>query len=608
MRVETTYDLVQTLSDVFDDTLCKPTDNRITAPILVIYSGEKAAEYDGTVMSAFRQVWLTARAEHICRAVRSNGSLTPIKSNEDIFSYVDKMYHCDEVVFDSFSRLNAVAVYDSRDYDSLDDMIRDYENDAESLSHEFRLYKTNVVRLVIVDNSRDKIEIKEGMRKYLSQKSDEKKCKGTFLFSNSLFDGRQKSYDQVYDLIGKLIAIGGTDTDFANKLDVFGVYSEENVRTVSYTKMERPNAEICAVIVKRYINRLENYFLSQNAPNEKIIREKLNLKDNGFGFTDALYDEIKSDLPSVSVLAHLPMSRAPKENESFAGLQFSEFDKLTMGGFELFYDKYFLSVICDGATKEAMRGKVQAIVDAAFTQGELMHFSGELIDKLKGWLQNAVRHAPPGQTVSQYVETYSKIALEKILAELVIDAIIAKRDMAYKQKEMLSELSDDFNQSVIISDTDVSRYYDAKIDDYLREKEGVFVQSVMNGAESKQDVLTRLHSFASKMIESCVDFKLAFEDELKIRTNDENGIYMYIHENIMANTSRNIFFNATTMPDPLFRVILMNKKKSDGTNTALYTEMKQNLFNSGNDYFLDNGNSNGITALQIYKMSSVAVL
>ena len=130
----------------------------------------------------------------------------------------------------------------------------------------------------------------------------------------------------------------------------------------------------------------------------------------------------------------------------------------------------------------------------------------------------------------------------------------------------------------------------------------------MDETLDKQGVLARMYQYAIKMIESRGEFKLAFEDELKVRTNDENGIYRYIHENIMANTNRNIFFNARVMPDPLFRVVLMNQKKNDGMNTELYVEMSQNLFKTDSDCFIDNGNSNGIVALQVYSLSSVAIL
>ncbi len=607
--MKTTYDLVQALSDSFDDSLSKSTDNRITAPILVIYSGKNSTQYDNNIMNAFRQVWLTARAERICRAVRRKQTLSPvIGESNDIFQYVDAMYHCDEVIFDNFSKLTTVIIYDSRDYSSHEEMIRDYESDVEYFSHEFRQYNTTVVRIIVIENSRGRLEFKESIRKYLSQQSDNKNCKGTFLLSTSLFDGRQKAYDQIYDLIGKIIAVGCTDSALDHNLDVFGSFDDGTIRTVSYTKMERPNTEICAIIIGQYIKWLNNYNLTKSIPSEKTIKERLGLTDNGYTITESIYNRIKNNFPSIDALEHLPMNRTGKGVEKIANMQFSEFDELTMNGFEMFYQHYYMTVINDGVSNEHMRNAVKKLIHENFSQPEIMQFTTEIIEKIATWLDNSTRRIQPGQIVAKHIENYNMVNLERTLAEIIIDEIKNQRDLARQQAGIVDKVNEDFVQNVIVSDDNVGGYYESKVEEYLKEYGKVFVTEVMDEALDKQGVLARMYHYAIKMIESRGEFKLAFEDELKVRTNDENGIYRYIHENIMANTNRNIFFNARVMPDPLFRVVLMNQKKNNGMNTELYVEMSQNLFKTDSDYFIDNGNSNGIVALQVYSLSSVAIL
>ena len=607
--MKTTYELVQALSESFNDSLSKPTDNHITAPILVVYSGKEAAQHDGNIMNAFRQVWLTARAERLCRAVRTKQTLRPVSGGcEDVFRYVDTMYHCDEVIFDNFAKLTAVILYDSRDYPSQEEMIRDYESDVEYFSHEFRQYTPTVVRMIVIENSRERLEFKEAIRGYLSQQSDNRNCKGTFLFSTSLFDGRQKSYEQVYELIGRLIAAGCTDAALDHNLDVFGSFGDGTIRTVSYTKMERPNAEICAIIVRQYIRWLKNYFSARAVPGEKAIRERLGLTDNGYTITEPLYDRIRNGFPDMEALEHLPVSRIGKSTERIADMQFSDFDKLTMNGFEMFYRQYYMPVIQDGASDEHMRNAVKKRIREGFSQPELMQFTAETTEKIAAWLDASTRRIQPGQSVAKHIENCNLVNLEHVLAEIILDEIGRQKELARRQAALADAVSEDFVQNVIVSDGNVAGYYASRVEEYLREYGGAFVAEVMEDAPDKESVLSRMYQYAIKMIESRAEFRLAFEDELKARTDDENGIYRYIHENIMANTNRNIFFNAKMMPDPLFRVILMNQKRNDGMNTELYTEMSQNLFGADSDYFIDNGNSNGITALQVYSLSSVAIL
>ena len=185
--------------------------------------------------------------------------------------------------------------------------------------------------------------------------------------------------------------------------------------------------------------------------------------------------------------------------------------------------------------------------------------------------------------------------------------------MAKKQKSVIEKIDKDFSQNVIAGYNDsVTRYYSTKVEAYLKEHGEDFVSEVMSDIQTDetgdmQTIYSKMYRYALKMIESRSEFKLAFEDELKARTNDDTGIYGYINTTIMSEASRNIFFNASIAPNSLFRVILMNQR-NDGRNTDLYTQMSGNWFKAGNDYFLNNGNSNGIVELQVYSLSSTALL
>lgn len=612
--MKTANNLVQALSESFDDSLSKPTDNRITAPILVIYSGKYSAQHDDNIMNAFRQVWLRARADHICRAVRDKQNLKPvIGENEDIFKYADTMYQCDEAIFDDFSKLTVVTIYDSRDYLSPEDMIHDYESDGEYFSREtFENKNTTVVRIIVLEDSREKSEFEKYMRKHLSQQSEEGNCKGTILVSTTSSNGRQKSYAQIYDLIGKVITVGCTDSEI-NRVDVFGSYGDGAIRTVSCTKMERPNTDICAVIIKQYIQWLQNYFSSQSIPAEKVIKERLGITDNGYKITGSIYDKIKSGFPSIDTLKYLPTNDVVKDNEKIENMDFSSYDRLTMHGFEMFYQKYYMSVINDAKTKEHVRNEVKKELKKNFSMPEIMKLTDEMVDNIGEWLKKSIRSMQPGQVVANYIENYNKMNLEPVIAEIIIDEIGNQKGIAKKQKSVIEKIDKDFSQNVIAGYNDsVTRYYSTKVQAYLKEHGEDFVSEVMSDIQTDetgdmQTIYSKMYRYALKMIESRSEFKLAFEDELKARTNDDTGIYGYINTTIMSEASRNIFFNASVAPNSLFRVILMNQR-NDGRNTDLYTQMSGNWFKAGNDYFLNNGNSNGIVELQVYSLSSTALL
>ena len=522
------------------------------------------------------------------------------------------MYQCDEAVFDDFSRLTVAVIYDSRDYISPEDMIHDYESDSEYFSREFSNRTATIVRIIVLEDSREKSEFEKSMRRHLSKQSEDGNCKGSILLSTTSSNGRQNSYAQIYDLIGKVITVGCTVSEI-NRADVFGSYGNGAIRTVSCTKMERPNTDICAVIIKQYIQWLQNYFDSQPIPADRVIKERLDITDNGYKITDSIYDKVKSRFPSIDTLKYLPASRIVKDNEKIENMDFSSFNELTMHGFEMFYRKYYMSVINDAKTKEYVSSEVKKELRKNFSMPEIMKLTDEMVDNIGEWLKESIRSIQPGQVVVNYIDSYNKANLEKLIAETIITEIGKQKSIAEKQKSVIEKLNEDFIQNVIAGYNDsVSRYYSPKIDAYLKEHGEDFVSEVMSDIQTDetgdmQTIYSKMYRYALKMIESRSEFKLAFEDELKARTNDDTGIYGYINATILNQSSNNIFFNAGIAPNSLFRVILMNQK-NDGRNTDLYTQMSGNRFNSGNDYFINNGNSNGIVEIQIYSLSSTALL
>lgn len=617
MPINTTQALVKALTESYGESLSQHTSNRITAPILVVYSGKNAAHYDQHIMSSFRQVWLTARAEHICRATRQGDTLVPIKSGKtNVHEYVDEMYQCEDTVFEKFNKLTLVAIYDSRDYASADELIGDYECDADNLAKEFEMHRTTVVRMIIIEHSKETLELEKSLRKYFAEKRDEEKranpaCAGTFVFSNSLNSGKQKPYEQIYDLIGNLIVVGCNNSSFNSTLDVFGAYDKNTTfRTVSYTKMERPNSAICETIVKRTIEQLESYFADQPILDDRTVKDKLGLTESGLSVATQVYDKIKNNLPPLNVLEHLPMNTSVK-GIGIANMQFSEFSEAAMGSFEFFYKKYYLPVINNGSTEEIAASAVRSQLKEKFTLPEIMQLNSTMIDRIGDWLQNVVENVPAGLTVSRHIEKMNVIAVERVVAKVIPIEIEKQKKLAQEQMSVVKNISADFRQNVILSDQNVAEYYDGKVHDYLRQLGNRFFSEVLHESANPASVLERIYTVATKMIESDARFKLAFEDELKARTNDESGIYNYIRTHITDNTSKNIFFNAAvTTPQPLFRVILMNQKKSSDRNadTDLFKEMKQNLFSTDDDYFIDNGNLNGVLALQICTLPSDSML
>lgn len=614
-KMKTSYDLVKALSESFDDSLSKPTDNRITAPLLVIYSGKNAAQHDAVIMNSFRQVWLTARAERICRAIRENGALLPISGDnsageaKDIYTCVDAMYRCGNIVFCDFTKLTVVVLYDVRDHASPEDMIRAYETDVAQYSQEFDRYNTTVVRMLVIDSTRERAAFTKSIRSYLADQNEKGNAKGTFLFSTTLYGGRQMSYEQVYDLIGKVIAMGCTDFEESLHLDVFGSYGDGTIRTVSCTKMERPNKEICSIMIRQYLDWWERYFLRGTTPNEKELKERLGIIDKGYALTDMVYDHIKNKFPPLEALTYLPMHHVGKDVGNMANMLFSTFDELTMHSFALFYEKQVLPVLQEGSVNEYMRKVAREWVQSHISMPEILRINDEMMDKIAMWCQSAIRPVSPGQIVANSIENENKVQIEKALARILPTELRNYRELAMKQVRVLFDVRQDFTQNVIVDPTNnIAEYYEPKVEAYLNEHSASFVREVVESGTEKQSVFAQMHTFAEKMIGSREAFRLAFEEELQERTNDKNGIYQNIRNEILSHTTQNIYYNANTMPDALFRVILMNQKKADGGNTELYEEMRTHLFHTGEDHFVDNGNSNGVVALQVYSLSSVAIL
>ena len=615
--MKTTQELVAAISEKFNDSLNRATGSKIISPFMVIYSGDESSAYDHNLMAAFRQQWKAARAEKICRAVRKNNEYIPIKDGFDgIAEYVNEMFLCSEEFFVDFRKMTAVVIYDSRDFDSPEALTAAYETDIEKIKRDIR-ENASVVRFVLLDNSRDMREYRNAVKKYLVGQMGAEKSSGTFLLSNQLHNGRTSTYSDLYDLIGKFISVGCADHGFDGSPDLFGIFSKKSVSAISYTKMERPNVKISAIIVQRYIEWINNYYTKNAELTEKDISARLGLATNsGFGITNDIYEKIKGNFPDTSALRYLPMSRPLSKELKLENTQFSQFDTNTMNGFKLFYNDYYMPVISNKNTETLAADLIKKLLNDSFTQPEILGFNDTVCDKVRTLLNNAVRAPMQATVLAQYLDNYNKANIERHIVDMIVDEVKKKKNMAQQQLELIRKLRNDFFENIIVdesSDKDNIGFYAPLVDAYLKENGEAFVNESLNDITEFSTALRKIYEHAVEMIENVGKFKLPFEDELREKSTDKNGIYSTIRDAVLANSSDNIYLGSLNVtPDPLFRIIMMNQKDVNGANTALYCELYQSFNVNGQNqslnYILNNGNLNGITALQVFPLTDTALM
>ncbi len=612
-------ELIHTLAGGFDEFLSVGhVNNKIKSPLIIAYSGEKARKQDDILMQNFRQMWKAARASHICRALRVNDEMQPLvapRDGDDIYSAVDEMFCCGTDIFEDFHRLYVVAIYDSRDYETCEQFVKCYENDNTYFQEAFPGHTVSLVRIVVLSQRGDGASKKE-IKQYLASENGTPARRGTFVFGDILYSHQHVKKDQIYDLVGKLIVLGCNHSGSANgPMDIFGLFGDGQVRTVAYIKRERPNVEMCTTIVKKYIDTMGDYFSSQTQLNLEDVKTKLEFVNGQNMLVEKIYSRLEERFPMSGLC--LPMSDIGNGNENITwnAITYQDLCRRTMNSIEVFYDWYFAPVIQEAAGDGGtIYNEIDSILNENFSQLELMQFSDELIAEVQTWFEESEerRLLNDGMSAYAYIRTRIAKSIESAIKDCVIREMKDRRGSVKDISDMLQRIEADFHENVLSQDMSVVQYYSPKVAGYLQKADQEIASAVVREGHSVDKILDVICEQIKKMLESPIgkEFKLPFEAELHARTADNNGIVNDISHNITANNMDNhVFFDAAQSPSPICRIVLMNQKNPHDANlpTALFNNIKA-LFQKPSDYFIDNGNSNSVALLQIYSLSSFAMM
>jgi len=498
--MQTTTELIQQLSENFNQSLSRLTDNRIDAPLAIIYSGESAAANDTVIMNDCKQIWLAARARYICRLKRQNEAFMCIDSDmTEVIPYLDEMYHAPDGVFSHFNQLTVIAIYDTADYNTYQNFLQTYTSDDNVFSQMLELHTPTLVRMVVIRNA---CPYQQEMRQYLSEQSSHGQCHSVFLFSNVLYNGRYTEISNIYDVIGKIIVCGSTDSLSRQQLDIFGRFGNGYIRTASYIQMERPNKDICATIVRSLLQRLESTISSVVLPEDKILKERLGLDDNRYAIIHEIYEFVRQYFPPDDVWEYFPMNQTMKPTERLSGMLFNEFNDRTMNEFSLFYSEYYESVFGGrNAQSQTIRSeivkKVHDLLTKNFSRAETYRFLGGFLQKTDAWLTDAVRSEPsPNQTVLLgYVKEYTMMQLERMLPEIYQSEIRNLQHAADNHIRQLQTILQEDIQNVLLQDNSVADYYRNKVDEYLRNYGNELTDKILSENIDREHILENIYDY-----------------------------------------------------------------------------------------------------------------
>lgn len=612
---------VESLREALTEKLDKSFRGEITAvkpnkPMLIVYTGKKAYEGKVFVEKAMRRVWKN-KTEDICQIMleggelcESDGSVSDCNgvSEEKLYELVENM-QTKGGSFNDLSSKIVVYVHNAADFNDISEFKAAYAN-IINMKEMLGGSSCTGMSMIMLDESFKKVALSKEIRSYIRDQveSSERVSRKTMLLSNRTKRGELLSGARAwenYDLLGNLlIMLNCSSSEFTTNPDKFFTNVRPTVLTASYSVINRPNKDICDVIINRVLRWLETRISSGAKGSWDEICKKLEISGNTFPFLKNYYEtKAKTTLVPIDKLEYLPRMNV-NNTEPLLAMPYNMFLNETMGAFEAFFKenyegKFSRDIAAMGDFRRAISDYVKEKIPAELAISSL---SEDLIENLLKGL--SVTSYPENAPAGTYIEGLLYNTFWEEAKEIFREELVARKKGASGHlgtiEAMISAFIDSYNPP---SDESVILYYTQYIDQRLNDSMGNAILERINSVEkTSENILTAVYESISNLFFNEPIFSMPLEKELQHRMGstavDVTNIVKTLTDPLIGNRRLATTFD----PDPGAKFVMINK-----TN-ELIPHMKS-YFGTGSDaVFLDTGDSNSMAIVALYECNSTTLL
>ena len=576
-------------------------------PTAILYAGRRSLEAQIDMEQTLRRVW-RIRADAVCHFLLDQGgyaqcsggrAMGPI-TESDVIDQIEGMFG-DGRSFHRLTSLFLCLVQTTEQYRSLEEFQRDYlALDALAERMDFEVMP---LKLVLLDASNKGRELSDQIRQYLRSEIHEGRVHRTVILSNRLSNGqllKNQTQRENYSLAGGILLVAnGWNQNFRGAYpDMFPVNSRD-VLTASYSRVTRPNRDICEVMVNTLLEWLGRHLDRTEPLSVSAIAERLEITG---GLLKPMVECFRSHL-SGSVLPREALECLPRsaaELGPIAGLPFEQFNQLTMGSFGRFFEQNALPLCRSESNAELFRQEFRRFVRDKFSPREAGgSLTPQSIDAVLGEINisEPARKTPAYSYMcklleARYCETMLPVCRE-VLSQLGQEA----RDYITR----LRSLVDSFNLNYMLDvEPTVKAYYEPLVLHALNGELGLRLTERLNRERmDDQMLLEALYDTLATIIGSHEIFTMNLADEMAKRLGGNNSLMQTtIRKVLLDNLSDKIRLRSVISPNKAMDVVLMDTScEIFGFLEDMYPDMRR----------MDTSSGSAVELIQFFRVGETVI-
>lgn len=589
------------------------TNNWPAIPTAIVYADETSYEAQKEIMATLQQVW-RGRAEAVCQMVIRDGKYHLVQGDDpwraltedEVQEQIDELF-AQEQNFRVMSDLLLVMIQNTAGCTDLEQFAKGYRA-VDELKSQLGITACKTMKIVLLDESSKGRAMAKEIRTYLreSMSAGEEASKATTILSNRLKNGvllTGRRIQENYALAGHLILLANNSNNhpketFAPKYSRMFPVKDPHFVTASYTHDSKPNRAICEVLLNATLSWLEGKFSEGDLLSTDLMSKKLSITGGTMKTLDRFFNQNIADrLPPKEVLEYLP--RVGMNLDNIGHLPYKEYDRITMGGFNSFYENTVLPKCVSEGLKRQFREFFKEQMRGKFTPKEAARsITPQSVEQVLSQLrQETISESRPAV---EYMVERAKADYCKMVLPVCEEVLLEIGKTAQDYIKEIAEISEEFQHSYMLDvDDTVQQYYHELAAEKLESSLGEQLLEVFDKPDlSKAEMIEELEQIIKLIFTSNKIFGLPLQEELTLRMGGNAAhVQSIIQKELTDGLGDSIRLQTAIVPEIMFETMFVNKRDDNGEDGLFYNYLSQTFSNAD---CLDTGNRNAVEFVQLY--------
>lgn len=578
-------------------------------PTAIIYAGRRSLEAQADIEQTLHRVW-RVRADAVRHFMLDRGAFSlcsgsvpmQVLPEPEIIEQIEGMFGSDQC-FNNLTGLFLCLVQDTAQYQDAEEFYRDYR-ELDRFAKQFDV-KVNTMKLLLLDESNKGKVLSEQIRAFLRSEisGNAGSSRTTVLLSSRLSSGqllKNQLLRENYILAGNLILIAnGCSGTYTPAYSTMFPINGTDLLTASYSRLTRPNRDICEVMVNTLLEWMSGQFARGEVLKVSDISARLGITG---GILKTMSDSFRRQTPASIVsretLDCLPRSTA--ELGSIGDLPFDRFDNMTMGSFELFFQMNLEPACRAEGSVDLFRQEFRRFAASKFKPREAAYsLTPQNIDAVL----SEIHVSDPPRSASAYLYMCKRMEVQYYRTMLPVcrEVLLEISREAREYIECLQSLIDSFNRNYMLNvEPTVQTHYEPLVKQSLNGELGMALADLLDRERmDDEQLLTALFDTLSRIISSQDIFTMTLAGEMEKRLGGNmNTMQTTVKQILLDRLSDKIRLKSAISPNKCMDIMMLDTKCSvfDFMKT-MYPDMVR----------MDTGNGSAVELIQFFRVGQTTI-